>query len=169
MLFCSQYVLCSFFVSHVEKFGLHFMNHSCHIIYESDWNLIGNFQVVAYSEKCSSWNLHFLHTYYLCYLTLARFCYLPIIFTSIIFYTLSLKLSLLAVNGSFLKSKQYVDNGCLMARKICWKKVLLSWSSQRPLKKKKNVNGVLCQTWRLALHKWFGRIFFFFFEREREF
>ena len=137
MLFCSQYVLCSFFVSHVEKFGLHFMNHSCHIIYESDWNLIGNFQVVAYSEKCSSWNLHFLHTYYLCYLTLARFCYLPIIFTSIIFYTLSLKLSLLAVNSSFLKSKQYVDNGCLMARKICWKKVLLSWSSQRPLKKKK--------------------------------
>ena len=90
-------------------------------------------------------------------------------FTSIIFYTLSLKLSLLAVNSSFLKLKQYVDNGCLMARKICWKKVLLSWSSQRPLKKKKKkVNGVVCQTWRLALHKWFGRIFFFFFERERE-
>ena len=35
-------------------------------------------------------------------------------------------------------------------------------------KKKKKVNGVVCQTWRLALHKWFGRIFFFFFLRERE-
>ena len=35
-------------------------------------------------------------------------------------------------------------------------------------KKKKKVNGVVCQTWRLALHKWFGRIFFFLRERERE-
>ena len=131
VLFSSQYVLCSFFVSHVEKFCIAFYE-SFLSYYLSKW-LKFNWQFPSCSILWKMLIMKLAFSSHLLFMlldfgTLLLFTY----HFHIIFYTLSLKLSLLAVNGSFLKSKQFVGNGCLMARKIGWKKVLFSWSSQRP-------------------------------------